>query len=73
MARRSSQFRRKTHPILASHNSITWRFIPGLICGFALKWWLDGGPKKVRPPLLILTLRSSGGFQLCSIVSLLCS
>lgn len=31
----------RTHPLLASHNPWTWKFLPGVALGFLAHWWLS--------------------------------
>ncbi|DBA83359.1 TPA: hypothetical protein ACH3X2_006510 [Trebouxia sp. C0005] len=31
----------RTHPLLATHNAWTWKFLPGIVVGFVAHWWLS--------------------------------
>ena len=33
--------RTRTHPLLASHNAWTWKFLPGIVVGFLAHLWLS--------------------------------
>jgi len=36
------------HPLLNPTNSWTWKFLPGLVIGFGLSFWMNLGNKKVQ-------------------------
>ena len=35
------------HPLLSQHNTFTFRFLPGVLVGFALSWCLNDRPRPV--------------------------
>ena len=37
-----------THPLLSRHNTFTFRFLPGVLVGIAVSWWLNDRPRQVQ-------------------------
>jgi len=37
-----------THPLLSRHNTFTFRFLPGVLVGIAVSWWLNDRPRQVK-------------------------
>ena len=40
------------HPLLSRHNTFTFRFLPGVLVGIAISWWVNDRPRQVHawPP-----------------------
>ena len=36
-----------THPLLSRHNTFTFRFLPGVLVGIAVSWWVNDRPRQV--------------------------